>query len=290
MSQTQDYNHDQQWTKVITPKRKFFSFDFEELWRYRDLYSIYVQRNITTVYKQTILGPLWFFVEPVFSTLMYMVVFGGIAGISTDTLPQPVFYMSGILLWNYFTSCFNATSGVLVNQAGVFGKVYFPRMIVPLAACTSNLFKMGIQLLLFIAVYLYFVIAKDVPLCPNWTLLLFPVYILILAMTAMSWGLIVTALTTKYRDLRMFVSFIIGLFMYATPVIYPMSVVQESQYGVFLRYNPIAPFFEAFRYGATGIGLLDWGWMAYGLGCMLVTLVFGALVFNKVEKNFIDTV
>ena len=219
-----------------------------------------------------------------------MVVFGGIAGISTDTLPQPVFYMSGIVLWNYFLSCFNATSGVLVSQAGVFGKVYFPRMIVPLASCTSNLFKMGIQLLLFIGVYLYFVIVKDVPLCPNWTLLLFPVYIFILAMTALALGLIVTALTTKYRDLRMFVSFIMNLVMYATPVIYPMSVVQESRYGLFLRFNPIAPYFEAFRYGATGIGLLDWGWMAYGLGFMLVTLFLGVLVFNKVEKNFIDTV
>ena len=290
MEIVQKQPQEQQWTKIITPKRKFFSFDFMELWRYRDLFSIYVQRNITTVYKQTILGPLWFFVEPVFSTLMYMVVFGGIAGISTDTLPQPVFYMSGILLWNYFLGCFTATSGVLVNQAGVFGKVYFPRLIVPLASCTSNLFKMGIQLLLFIGVYLYFVIAKDVPLCPNWTLLLFPVYIFILAMTALSLGLFVTALTTKYRDLRMFVSFIMNLVMYATPVIYPMSVVQESRYGLFLRFNPIAPFFEAFRYGATGIGLLDWGWMAYGVGFMLVTLFLGVLVFNKVEKNFIDTV
>lgn len=284
-------NKDQQeWTTVIKPKRKFFSFGLKDLWRYRDLYSIYVVRNITTVYKQTILGPLWFFIEPIFSTLMYTFVFGGIAGISTDGLPQPLFYMSGVLLWGYFSHCFGASSGVLVGNAGVFGKVYFPRLIIPLASMTSQLFKTGIQLLMFIGVYLYFVFVQGVDISPNWTLLLFPVYLLILALTGMSWGLFVTALTTKYRDLRMFVSFVFGLLMYATPVIYPMSVVQDSVYGAFLRYNPVAPFFEAFRYGATGVGLLDWGWMAYGVGCMLVTLFFGVLVFNKVEKNFIDTV
>ena len=286
----QQNKEQQEWTSVIKPKRKFFSFGFKDLWRYRDLYSIYVVRNITTMYKQTVLGPLWFFIEPIFSTVMYMFVFGGIAGISTDGLPQPIFYMSGILLWNYFSHCFGASSGVLAGNAGVFGKVYFPRLIIPLASMTSQLFKMGIQLLMFIGVYLYFVFVKGAAICPNWTLLLFPVYLLILALTGMSWGLFVTALTTKYRDLRMFVGFVFGLLMYATPVIYPMSVVQDSIYGAFLRYNPIAPFFEAFRYGATGVGLMDWGWMAYGVGCMLVTLFFGVLVFNKVEKNFIDTV
>ncbi len=279
----------QEWTTVIKPKRKFFSFGLKDLWRYRDLYSIYVVRNLSTMYKQTILGPLWFFIEPVFSTLMYMVVFGGIAGISTDGIPQPIFYMSGILLWGYFSHCFGASSGVLVGNAGVFGKVYFPRLIIPLASMTSHLFKMAIQLVLLVIVYIYFV-AHGAAIRPNWTLALFPVYLLILALTGMSWGLFVTALTTKYRDLRMFTSFVFGLLMYATPVIYPMSVVKDSIYGAFLKYNPVAPFFEAFRYGLTGIGLLDWGWMAYGVGCMLVTLFFGVMVFNKVEKNFIDTV
>lgn len=285
----QQQPNQQEWTTVIKPKRKFFSFGLKDLWRYRDLYSIYVVRNLTTMYKQTILGPLWFFIEPVFSTLMYMVVFGGIAGISTDGMPQPIFYMSGILLWGYFSHCFGASSGVLVGNAGVFGKVYFPRLIIPLASMTSQLFKMAIQLVLLVIVYIYFV-AHGATIRPNWTLTLFPVYLLILALTGMSWGLFVTALTTKYRDLRMFTSFVFGLLMYATPVIYPMSVVKDSIYGAFLKYNPVAPFFEAFRYGLTGIGLLDWGWMAYGVGCMLVTLFFGVMVFNKVEKNFIDTV
>lgn len=283
-------NEEQKWTTVIEPKRSLFSIDFKDLWRYRDLYSIYVLRNITTVYKQTVLGPLWFFVEPVFSTIMYMIVFGGIAGISTDTLPQPIFYMSGILLWNYFLQCFNASSNVFVANAGVFGKVYFPRLIVPLATITSNLFKMGIQLLLFICVYLYFVIIKDTPIAPDWTLALFPLYVIVLALTAMSWGLLVSALTTKYRDLRMFVGFVMGLYMYATPIIYPMSVVKDSIYGSFLKYNPIAPFFEAFRYSATGVGSIDWMWMAYGVVCLVVTLTVGLVVFNRVEKNFIDTV
>jgi len=219
-----------------------------------------------------------------------MVVFGGIAGISTDTLPQPIFYMSGIMLWNYFLQCFNASSNVFVSNAGVFGKVYFPRLIVPLATITSNLFKMGIQLLLFICVYLYFVIIKDTPIAPDWTLALFPLYVIVLALTAMSWGLLVSALTTKYRDLRMFVGFVMGLYMYATPIIYPMSVVKDSIYGSFLKYNPIAPFFEAFRYSATGVGSIDWMWMAYGVVCLVVTLTVGLVVFNRVEKNFIDTV
>ncbi|HOI27373.1 MAG TPA: ABC transporter permease [Paludibacteraceae bacterium] len=283
-------NEEQKWTTVIEPRRSLFSIDFKEIWRYKDLYSIYVLRNITTVYKQTVLGPLWFFVEPIFSTIMYMVVFGGIAGISTDTLPQPIFYMSGIMLWNYFLQCFNASSNVFVSNAGVFGKVYFPRLIVPLATITSNLFKMGIQLLLFICVYLYFVIIKDTPIAPDWTLALFPLYVIVLALTAMSWGLLVSALTTKYRDLRMFVGFVMGLYMYATPIIYPMSVVKDSIYGSFLKYNPIAPFFEAFRYSATGVGSIDWMWMAYGVVCLVVTLTVGLVVFNRVEKNFIDTV
>ncbi|MCK9157139.1 MAG: ABC transporter permease, partial [Paludibacteraceae bacterium] len=255
----------QEWTTVIKPTRGLFSMNFKDMWRYRDLYSIYVVRNITTVYKQTILGPLWFFVEPVFSTIMFMVVFGGIAGIPTDTIPQPIFYMSGILLWNYFLNCFNASSGVFVANAGVFGKVYFPRLIVPLATITSNLFKMGIQLVLFICLYLYFVFVEDSNICPNWTLVLFPLYIVFLAMTALSWGLIVSALATKYRDLRMFIGFMMGLFMYATPIIYPMSMVKDSIYGPFLSYNPIAPFFEAFRYGVTSIGSIDWMWMLYSL-------------------------
>ena len=280
----------QEWTTVIKPTRGLFSMNFKDMWRYRDLYSIYVVRNITTVYKQTILGPLWFFVEPVFSTIMFMVVFGGIAGIPTDTIPQPIFYMSGILLWNYFLNCFNASSGVFVANAGVFGKVYFPRLIVPLATITSNLFKMGIQLVLFICLYLYFVFVEDSNICPNWTLVLFPLYIVFLAMTALSWGLIVSALATKYRDLRMFIGFMMGLFMYATPIIYPMSMVKDSIYGPFLSYNPIAPFFEAFRYGVTSIGSIDWMWMLYSLFCLVVTMTIGLVVFNRVEKNFIDTV
>lgn len=280
----------QEWTMEITPKRKFFSLGLGDLWRYRDLYSIYVVRNITTMYKQTVLGPLWFFIEPVFSIVMYMMVFGGLAHISTDGIPQPLFYMSGILLWNYFSSCFNSTANVLAGNAGIFGKVYFPRLVIPFAAITSNLLKMGIQMIMFIGIYLYYVFAKGIDICPNWTLALFPLYIVILALTGMSWGLIITSMTTKYRDLRMFVGFMLRLFMYATPVIYPISIAKGNSYGDLLKYNPISPFFEAFRYGATGVGEFDWKWMLYGVICMIVTLLLGALVFNKVEKNFIDTV
>lgn len=279
----------QEWTTIIKPKRKFFSFGLKDLWRYRDLYSIYVVRNITTMYKQTVLGPLWFFIEPVVSIVMYMMVFGGLAGIPTDGIPQPVFYMSGIMLWGYFSTCFNSSANVLAGHAGIFGKVYFPRMIIPLATITSNLVRTGVHLLLFIGIYIYYV-CHGAPIAPNRTLFLFPVYLIILALMGLSWGLIVTAMTTKYRDLRLFVSYMLRLFMYATPVIYPSSLAEGKSYARFLKYNPISPFFEAFRYGATGVGTFDWSWMLYGVGVMVVTLVLGMLVFNRVEKNFIDTV
>ena len=282
-------NTEENWTTVIKPRNKLFEVNLKEIWDYRDLLMLFVKRTITVQYKQTILGPLWWVIQPAMTVIMYMIVFGGIAGIPTDGIPQPLFYLGGVAMWQYFSDCLTKASNTFVTNAGIFGKVYFPRLIIPLASMTSHLFKMAIQLVLFVAVYIYFV-AHGAAIRPNWTLLLFPVYLLILALTGMSWGLFVTALTTKYRDLRMFTSFVFGLLMYATPVIYPMSVVKDSIYGAFLRYNPVAPFFEAFRYGATGIGLMDWGWMAYGVGCMLVTLFFGVLVFNKVEKNFIDTV
>ena len=279
---------EKEWTLVIKPEKRLLDVDFKDLWRYRDLWYMYVKRDIVTVYKQTILGPLWFFIQPIFTTIMYMFVFGGLAGISTDGVPQPLFYLSGITLWNYFSSCFNGSCDIFTANAGVFGKVYFPRLVVPLASLTSNLVKMLIQLLLFISVYIYYA-AIGGPVSINWSALLFPVLVLMLAFHAMSWGLIVSSLTSKYRDLRHLVSFGLQLLMYATPVIYPLSVAGDK-YGWALKLNPLTPIFEAFKYGVLGSGSLSWGGLLYSFIFMVVMLFVSIIIFNRVERHFMDTV
>jgi lipopolysaccharide transport system permease protein len=278
-----------EWTNIITPRKNAFQIDLKGLWNYRDLYKIYVRRNIVTVYKQTVLGLAWFFINPIFTTVMYMVVFGGLAGITTDGLPQAVFYLAGILFWNYFMGCFNQTSNVLADNAGIFGKVYFPRLIVPLAGITSGLVTFAIQLLLLIVVYVYYVLT-GAPIHPQWELLLMPLFLVMIALTGLSWGMIVSSWTVKYRDLRMLVSFGMNLLMYATPIIYPMSVTAGKSWGWVLRLNPLSGIFESFRYALTGVGTMDWMGLLYGLGCLVVTLTLGLLIFSKAERNFIDTV
>ena len=276
------------WTKVIRPKKGLLDLGLKSLWRYRDLWYMYVRRDIVTFYKQTILGPLWFVIQPILTTAMYMFVFGGLAGISTDGAPQPLFYLSGILLWNYFSDSFNASSNVFVSNASVFGKVYFPRLVVPLAGLTSNLVKMGIQLVLFILVYIGYRIS-GAALEINASLLLFPFYVLLLAGHAMSWGLIVSSFTSKYRDMRYLVGFGLQLFMYATPVIYPLSVA-GGRFKWALELNPLTPIFEAFKYGCLSCGSLSWGGLLYSTVFMLVTLFLAVILFNRVERTFMDTV
>lgn len=276
------------WDIEIKPKKKLLDVDIKGLWRYRDLYWMYVKRDIVTVYKQTILGPLWFLVQPLLTTIMYMFVFGGLVGISTDGMPQPLFYMSGILLWTYFSSAFMISSNVFTVNASVFGKVYFPRLVVPLSGITSNLIKFGIQLLLFVSMYLFYWF-RGAPLQVNWTLILFPFLIFLIAFHAMSWGLIISALTTKYRDLTQLVTFGIQLFMYATPVIYPLSAAPEK-YRDLILLNPLTPIFEAFKYSCMGCGSLDWGGLLYSTMFMCVTLFLSVIIFSRVERNFMDTV
>lgn len=276
------------WSIEIKPKKKWLDVDLIGIWRYRDLYYMYVKRDIITVYKQTILGPLWFLIQPILTTIMYMFVFGGLAGISTDGIPQPLFYMSGILLWNYFNSAFMVSSNVFTANASVFGKVYFPRLVVPLSGITSNLIKFGIQLILFIAIYLYYYI-QGVNLTINWTIILFPILILMIALHAMSWGLIISALTTKYRDLTQLVTFGIQLFMYVTPVIYPLSAAPEK-YRMLISFNPLTPIFETFKYSCMGSGSLDWIGLGYSFIVLLITLFLSIIIFNRVERNFMDTV
>lgn len=276
------------WTIEIRPRKKWLNLNLRALWRYRDLYWMYVRRDIVTEYKQTILGPLWYLIQPVFTTIMYMFVFGGLAGISTDGAPQPLFYMSGIMLWNYFNSSFNVSSNVFTANASVFGKVWFPRLVVPLAGITSNLLKMLIQLGLFIIMYIGYLIAGT-SLYVNWTILFFPFLVFLLAFHALSMGLIISSLTSKYHDLKFLVTFGMQLFMYATPVIYPLSVASEK-YRYLLLLNPLTSIFEAFKYSCLGCGSLSWGWLLYSLLLMLLMLCVSVIVFTRVERNFMDTV
>ena len=277
-----------EFTTVIKPKNKLFEVDFKEIWRYRDLYSMFVKRDIITQYKQTILGPTWFFIQPALTTIMYMVVFGGIAGISTDGLPQPLFYLAGIVFWQYFSDCLNKTSSTFTTNQAIFGKVYFPRMIVPLATVTSNLVRMGIQFLLFIAVYIYYIII-GVDVAPNIYILLLPLLIIMLAGLALGFGIIVSSLTTKYRDLTILFTFFVSLWMYATPVIYPLSTMSPERQWI-MALNPVTGIMEAFKYGALGVGTFDWGMLSYSFGFMVVLLAIGIVVFNKVQRSFMDTV
>ncbi|GHT73820.1 transport permease protein [Bacteroidia bacterium] len=278
----------EQWTTVIEPKSGLFNIDFKELIRYRDLYSMFVTRNIITQYKQTVLGPLWFFINPILTTIMYMVVFGGIAGISTDGLPQPLFYLAGICLWNYFSSCLNQTSSTFLANQGIFGKVYFPRLIMPLSTVTSSLITLGIQFILFIFVYVFYVI-KGAAIAPNIYILLIPLLIVMLAGLALGFGIIISSMTTKYRDLSNLFAFVVQLWMYVTPVIYPLSVMSPKKQWI-AALNPVTSIMETFRYATLGTGTFNWGQLGYSFGFMCLVLAVGIVMFNKVQRSFMDTV
>ncbi|MFI3266034.1 MAG: ABC transporter permease [Rikenellaceae bacterium] len=283
-------NQQQEWTTVIKPKNKLWQIDFSELWAYRDLYSLFVKRNIITQYKQTILGPIWFFIQPLLTTAMYMVVFGGIAGISTDGLPQALFYLSGILCWQYFSECLNSTSSTFITNQNIFGKVYFPRLIIPLATVTSNLVRLAIQVVLLIIVYSYFIVFTDFSISVNWTLLLFPILVIVLAGLSLGFGIIISSLTTKYRDLTILFTFIVQLWMYATPIIYPLSTITNPDIRLAMSLNPVTGVVEAFRYSVLGVGEFSWGLLGYSTGFMLVLLLLGVVIFNKVQRSFMDTI
>jgi lipopolysaccharide transport system permease protein len=280
---------DKTWTTIIKPHNKLWEVDFKELWRYRDLFMMYVKRDIITMYKQTILGPLWFVIQPAITTIMYMVVFGGIAGISTDGLPQPLFYLAGICLWQYFADCLNKTSSTFISNQGIFGKVYFPRLVAPLSTIVSGLVKLGIQILLFVIVYIYF-LAIGTPVEPNWALSLFPLLVIMIAGLALGFGIIISSLTTKYRDLTILFTFIVQLWMYGTPVIYPLSSIPEGKIKLLMQLNPITPIVETFKYGTLGTGEFSWDMLGYSFCFMLVVLSIGIVLFNKVQRSFMDTV
>ena len=283
------------WTTVIKPRNKLFEVNLKEIWDYRDLLTLFVKRTITVQYKQTILGPLWWIIQPALTVIMYMVIFGGIAGIPTDGIPQPLFYLGGVAMWQYFSDCLTKSSNTFVSNAGIFSKVYFPRLIMPLADTISNLVRFGIQLGLFVVGYLYYVIIGQAP-SPNLYLLLFPLLVVMLAGLALGFGIIVSSMTTKYRDLQVLFSFVVQLWMYGTPIVYPLSqVAGKTWHGLdvytIMCLNPVTPVIETFKHGALSAGqFVGWGWLAYSFGFMLFVLALGVLIFNKVQKSFMDTV
>ena len=285
-------NHDEavkEWDLIIEPHTSVFHLSYRDLWRYRDLLFLLVKRDFISFYKQTILGPLWFFLQPLFTTLIYVIIFSKLAGIKTDELPPPLFYMVGIVAWNYFAECLTKTSTIFRDNASMFGKVYFPRLIMPLSIVLSNLVKFGVQLILLLFVFLFYIIFKDFSPDINIYILFFPVAVLMMACLGLAMGLIISALTTKYRDLSFLVSFGVQLMMYATPVIYPLSIVSDK-YKWLVSINPMTGIFEAIRFGLLGRGTFDWTLIGYSAAVTVILLVAGILVFNKVEKNFVDTV
>lgn len=273
---------------VIKPQSSLFEINLKELWRYRDLIRMYVKRDIVTFYKQTILGPLWFVLQPVLTTVMFMFVFGNLAGISTDGIPGVLFYFSGIIIWNYFADCLNRNSRTFTDNQNVFGKVYFPRLVVPISVTISNLVRLAIQFALFVVIYIYFY-ATGADIAPNIYLLLLPLLVLMTAGISLGFGIIFSSLTTKYRDLTFLLQFGVQLWMYATPIIYPLNNIPADKQWL-IQLNPMTSVIETFKFGALGMGVFSWGWLGYSFALMALLILVGIMIFNKIEKSFMDTV
>ncbi|SEP29706.1 ABC transporter permease [Mucilaginibacter sp. OK283] len=282
---------EEEWDIELSPNGSLLDLKLKDVWHYRDLLMLLVRRDFVSFYKQTILGPLWFFIQPVFTTIIYTFVFGNLANISADNLDKPLFYMAGITAWNYFADCLIKTSAVFVTNAGLFGKVYFPRLIVPLSIVVSNLIRFAVQMALFVLTMIFYSI-KGSNVHPNAYLLLFPFLLILMAMLGLALGMIISALTTKYRDLSFLITFGIQLMMYLTTVIYPLSAVKEKypQYAWLVEYNPMTPIIEAFRYGFLGKGTFSM--LSLGITTLITTIILlaGIIIFNRVERTFVDTV
>lgn len=280
---------DEHWDLIIQPKAHLLDLRLKEVWKYRDLLLLFVKRDFVAQYKQTILGPLWHFIQPIFTTVMFLLVFGRIAGIPTDGIPPILFYLSGITMWNYFSACITTTSNTFVANAGIFGKVYFPRLVIPLSVVMSNLVKFGIQLLLLIAGVIFYAI-KGTSFHMGFSLLMIPVLVLMMAGLGLGLGLIISALTTKYRDFTVLIGFGVQLLMYATPVVYPLSFLKGNRFAAWIQWNPLTPIMEAFRYAIFHQGLFSAASMLYSAVCIIIILFVGLLVFSNVERTFMDTV
>jgi lipopolysaccharide transport system permease protein len=284
-------NRDQDWLFEITPKNKFFSLNLKEVWQYRDLLMLFVKRDVVTVYKQTILGPLWYLIQPLFTSITFTIIFNKVAGIETGVVPPFLFNLAGIMVWNYFTACLTDTSDTFKKNAAIFGKVYFPRVIMPISTVISNLLKFGIQFLIFVAFYIFYYL-QGAAISLNGALLFFPLLIALMGILGLGLGMLISAMVTKYRDLSYLIGFGVQLLMYLSAVMYPMALIQDKMpdYAWLVHYNPLAYIIETTRYMLLGVGTVSvWG-LVYTAGVTFGLFFIGLLVFNKTEKSFIDTV
>lgn len=277
------------WNLVIRPRAGWFELHLADLWRYRDLVALFVRRDFVSQFKQTLLGPAWFVIQPLLTTIVFTVIFGNLANLSTDRLPKILFYLSGNVVWMYFSGVLTAAANTFVGNAHLFGKVYFPRLAAPLSIAISNLLKFGLQALFFLAFWAYFAM-KGADIRFTSAVALFPALVLIMAGQALGLGILFSALTTKYRDLRFLLEFGVRLAMYSTPVIFPLSSITGGRLRLVLLANPMTPIIEVFRLGFLGRGALHWGWLGYSAGFAVFALLAGIVVFNRVERTFMDTV
>lgn len=278
------------WDLEIKPQSSLFELNLKEVWRYRDLMMLFVKRDFVAQYKQTILGPLWHIIQPVFTTIVFLMVFGNIVGIPTDSISPPLFYLSGITIWNYFSSCLTNTSNTFVANASIFGKVYFPRLIIPISVVLSNIVRLGIQFGLLLIVILFYVFRGEAKLHIGLSWLLLPLLILLMAGIGLGLGIIISSLTTKYRDFTVLIGFAVQLLMYATPVAYPLSYLKSKNFAYLINWNPISAVVEGFRYAIFGVSSFDMSSLIYPSFFLLIVLFFGTMIFSKVERTFMDTV
>lgn len=283
-----NYTTEDNWDLVIKPKAKLLQFNLKEVWQYRDLLLLFVKRDLVAQYKQTLLGPIWHVVQPLITTVLYTIIFGNFAKIPTEGCPPPIFYMSGIVMWNFFAVCLSNTSNTFTSNAGIFGKIYFPRLIIPLSVIVSNLLRFFIQFVIFLIFLFYYIYSTDIVHVNPSAIILTPILLCVMGLMGLGFGIIVSSLTTKYRDLNHFLGFGIQLLMYLTPVIYPISFWKDYQW--LLKLNPLTSIVETFRYTYLGIGSLDLVGLVYSTVFALVIFFIGLVLFNKVEKNFMDTV
>ncbi|MEI7983343.1 MAG: ABC transporter permease [Bacteroidota bacterium] len=277
-----------EWTMILRPKRNLLDINLQELWQYRDLIMLFVKRDFVSKFKQTILGPLWFIIQPLLTTIMFTIIFGNIAGIPTNGIPKILFYMSGIVGWTYFSTCLNDTSQTFIKNASIFGKVYFPRLALPISVVISNLVSFIIQFVFLLCFLVYFMI-RGSDVSPNLLVLWIPFLVLLMAGLGLGFGVIISSLTTKYRDLTHLVTFGVTLWMYATPIIYPLSEIPEK-YRLFVLANPMTPVVETFKTALLGVGQINYLQLLYSFCFTIVLLAIGIVIFNKVEKTFMDTV
>lgn len=278
-----------QWDLVIEPREKLFQLNLSEVWKYRDLIMLFVKRDFVAQYKQTILGPVWHVIQPVFTTIVFLLIFGKIANIPTDGITPALFFMSGITIWNYFSSCLTSTSATFVANAGIFGKVYFPRLVIPISTVISNMIKFGIQFLLLVALMFWYAV-KGNSFTLTYNLLLIPVLVLLMALLGLGLGIIISSLTTKYRDFTVLIGFAVQLLMYATPVAYPLSFLRNKSYASWIEWNPLSPIVEGFRYALFGKGSFVYSDLLYSFVFVIIALILGLFMFRRVERSFMDTV